>query len=95
VTKGIWRYGVVVTGIKKRCRKVERHISANGNGTDLGETSEAPSEETARVLAKAWIAENMKTVVKAYATATYWENDGHGFLSWQPFEEAHNVRWLL
>jgi flavodoxin len=91
--KLIWRYGVKVVGVKKRCRKQEFHTT---DKKELGEGVETPNEQDAKNKAKEWISKNMKSTVpgKVFATATAWTQDGD-FENWQPFNENHNLKYPL
>lgn len=84
-----WSYGVVVRGIKKRSRKPDLHIVS-----DL-DRDEVPNEEKARALAKMWLDANMKAIVKAEATLTYWRSDQAGCQTWEPMNREHNRRISL
>lgn len=90
----IWRYGVRCVGIKKRCRKEERHIGGD-RLCSIGETTGEPDEAEAKRLALEWIANNMKSVRKAYATAARWEEASHGLIETQPFTPEWNKAWEL
>lgn len=84
----IWVYGVHVKGVKNKCRKVDLHIIS-----DLDSSMEL-DEKIARSRAENWIKRNMKSVISAQATATYWQvNDG--MKQWQPFNKEHNIRWTI
>ncbi len=87
---GLWKYGAYCIGVRKRCRKIERHIS-----DPLGTTTGEPSRDEAKRLADEWIFRNMKSTTKAYATATYWTSGTNGMEGWEPFTDAHNLRWEI
>ena len=89
--KVIWRYGVRVLGVKKRCRKTEWHFT---DKNDLGAPADSPSPEEAKRRALVWISENMSKVERAHATATKWTVEGIGE-TWLPFTEEDNLRYPL
>jgi hypothetical protein len=87
---GIWRYGVRVRGIKKRCRNIKWHVEGSRKG--LGD-SKTFDPDLAQILAKRWIADNMKTWDQAFAMAYYWTFDPvTGMEGWEMFNDAHNKR---
>ena len=88
----VWRYGVHAVGVKKRCRKVDFHTESERRG--LAELNEV-DEEKAKALAKAWIAQNMKSFTKAFATITLWTIDDEGFQTWEPMNKDHNLKFQL
>lgn len=85
--KKVWRYGVMVKGIKKRGRKVDWHNEA---GKCLGESEEL-NPSLAVELAKEWIGQNMKTFEQGHAMARLWTIDGN-IEGWHPFNELHNKK---
>lgn len=89
MSKTVWRYGVQVRGIKKRCRKVDRHWS----NEPLKEV-DAPDKDEAYTLARQWAKDNMKTVETITATAKLWTIDGIGE-HWEPFTDEHNLSWKV
>lgn len=92
--QSFWRYGAVVYGIKKRCRKPDTHVSVDSNGEDLKEITGTPNREEAIPLAKEWASKNMKTVSRITATASFWTQENNGCtVQWQPFNDAHNLKW--
>ena len=89
----VWKYGVTCIGVKKRCRKEDRHTQLK-----LKEFA-APDEELAKEVARKWVEDNMKTVRKVEATMTMFEieKDSMGVQveHWQPFTKEHNIRIAL
>lgn len=88
---GVWRYGVACIGVKNRCRKVDRHHT---DKNELGESLEKPSEQATIEKAKTWLSKNMKSVQRAQATLTYWEQDGE-METWAMFNDAHNIKYQI
>ena len=82
--KTYWKYHARATGIKKRGRKVDSHLS------DCLGTSEFRNDAEAERLAREWVRENIKTADKVQACATYWTSEHEGSELWEPFTEAHN-----
>jgi hypothetical protein len=93
--KYYWTYGVTVYGIKKRCRKIERHIGGDRQQCSIGRAKGEPTKEEATPLAKQWIREHMKVCDKAYATATKWEDLGNGMASTRLLDDAWNMKWEI
>lgn len=95
---GVWRYGVQCYGVKNRCRKVDFHSERKSLGNPTT-ASGLPSSQEAIDKAKSWLAANMKSHSKAFATATYWivEPRTNGFSSelWEPMNEAHNLKFQI
>ena len=89
--KSVWRYGVIVDGVKKRQRIKKTHVEGGSKG--LYE-SEAPDNDLAVKLASEWIAQNMKSVSKAYAKIYRWEIDGE-IERWHPCNDADNIKIQL
>ena len=87
----VWRFGVHCVGIKNRCRKSDFH-SASKN--ELGQSIERPSEQEAKLRAQNWIDKNMKSVTRAHAVLTAWEQEGD-METWAMFSDEHNVKYLL
>lgn len=85
----VWKYGANVVGIKKKCRKFERHFT---DKNELGEVAIADPQD-ARELAKKWALANMREVKSVTATATLWSQGDDGCETWEMFNQAHNLSW--
>lgn len=81
-----WKVSAVCHGVKKGCRKNDRHSSPV-----LATYAEKPSERTAIALASAWSYMNMKKIQNADAVMTYWSTEGD-IETWQPFNQDHNIK---
>jgi hypothetical protein len=73
--KKIWKVSIVADGIKKKCRKSDRHIFDFAELPDTGEPFKLTEE--LKNLAKVTCMENMRTASKVKVTATPLETDGH------------------
>ena len=85
--KRFWRYGVIVQGVKNRCRKNERH-----NFDKLGESDTLDPLVAVR-LAQEAIRKEMKVVTKAHATATRWTLIDSQTERWSPFDKEDNLQY--
>jgi hypothetical protein len=73
-----------VTGIKKRCRKVDRHRFDVGQ-FEINEVETEEQKERIKVLGLVIIEEKMKTPIKATLKLNHWTDNGNGMTTWEPF----------
>ena len=93
-----WSISVSTYGIKKRCRKSDRHFESQLLELPL-ETPKDELESKANAAAKTWVTANMKTVerpIMVHAAVHYTEpTDGtYSITGFRMFDER-NLKWQV